>query len=245
MRLFSTSGDAGDAVYSLCIVKAMGGGKIAFTHRARTRENLLHDRRWQNLQRLFEAQDYIDEVFADGNVKADVDLDLFRSAFFPAMQRDYPRARWVAIPTWMAFVHGVDPKCQDEKWLTVEPNPVAKYVINRSPRYHGAGFPWKEIVDKIGKESVFIGTLDEHRDFINSFGMVSYLETPDLMDVAQVIAGSQWFIGNQSCPNAIAEGMKHSLLQESWPQNANCLFNRTNAVFALNRQTAIDWLDKQ
>jgi hypothetical protein len=44
-----------------------------------------------------------------------------------------------------------------------------------------------------------------------------------------LIAGSELFIGNQSCANAVAEGLKHPLIQETSTIHPDCIYVRPEA----------------
>lgn len=118
-------------------------------------------------------------------------------------------------------------------WLTItEPNPVAAVVFARSPRYRSARFPWKQAYARFGAQACFVGTDDEYREFTQTFGPLPYAVTPTLLDVARVIAGCRLFIGNQSCPRAIAEGLKVPVCMEVCRGTCdNCRFERRDAWY--------------
>lgn len=121
----------------------------------------------------------------------------------------------------------------NEPWLTVEPSPLSSglIAINRTDRYRNPFFPWKRIVDHYGPLLVFLGLPHEHGAFQNDFGPVAYHPTKTLLEMAQFIAGSALFIGNQSCANALAEGLKHLMIQETSLEIPDCVFLRTNAQY--------------
>jgi hypothetical protein len=50
-----------------------------------------------------------------------------------------------------------------------------------------------------------------------------------MLAVAQLIAGSSLFIGNQSSSNACAEGLKHPLIQETSLTYPDCVYVRPGA----------------
>lgn len=117
-------------------------------------------------------------------------------------------------------------------WLAVDRiEAIAPVVFHRSPRYWGDGFPWKEVVERWGKMAVFIGSAEEHLNFTNEFGAVPYYHTPTIFDLARVLAGVQLFVGNQSMPRAIAEGLKVNCFVEEWGHDPNTHFNRPNAWY--------------
>jgi|SRR5215813_782244 len=239
--VFSHSGDLGDIIYFLPVMRAMGGGKLKITEalagRVPTRQNLLENDAWQTLKELLEHQEYVDSVEPSDKHDADVDGDVFREPFHFALKTDYIQAREISLVTWQARAHGVDPACQEKQWLTVEPNPVARYVFNRTSRYTNPEFPWTAVYDSLGRDAVFLGMKDEYQQFIRTVGHVPYVETENLRQAAEIIRGSECFIGNQSCLYAIVEGMKHHALLEVWPGNPNCLFQRENVHHGYDQQT--------
>lgn len=115
--------------------------------------------------------------------------------------------------------------------MGIEPDPLAhgRIIIHRSPRYHNSHFPWKEIIQFYGPKLLFIGVSSEHQDFCSQFGQVEFKKTYNLMEVAKLVAGSLLFIGNQSSANAIAEAIKHPMIQESSLDRPDCIFRRPNA----------------
>ena len=82
--------------------------------------------------------------------------------------------------------------------------------------------PW----DKYARDAVFVGLPDEHAAFCREVGPVTQYPTDDLLQVARVIAGAKLFVGNQSSPRAIAEGLKKPVVQEIFMHDPNCCFNR-------------------
>lgn len=78
----------------------------------------------------------------------------------------------------------------------------------------------------------FVGTAAEHQDFCRSVGPVPWIATADFLDLARVIAGSELFVGNQSCPSALAEGLKHTMILEVYPPLPNCGFARLGRLDA-------------
>jgi hypothetical protein len=242
-RRFSHSGDLGDIIYFLPVMKALGGGPLEITRveagAVPTRRDLLEDDRWRTLKALLEDQDYVDSVEASETHRADVDGDAFREPFHTALRERYDEARLVNLVTWQAWAHHVDPSCQKTAWLTVTPNPVSRYVFNRTDRYTNPDFAWHAVHESLGAEAVFLGSRDEHELFVSSVGDVPYVETGSLLQAAEIIRGSECFVGNQSCLYALAEGMKHRALLEVWPGNPNCLFERDHVFHGWDRQTTI------
>lgn len=124
----------------------------------------------------------------------------------------------------------------NSSWLTVEPKKESsgRVIINRTDRYLNPAFNWKAVVGHYRRRLMFIGTFNEWKDFTSQFGMVDYRRTDDLLEVAQLIAGCDLFIGNQSVANAIAEGLKHHSIQETCLRLPDCIYYRSNAQYVTN-----------
>lgn len=132
---------------------------------------------------------------------------------------------------------GLGKDCLSRPWITgVTPKRLTPVVVNRTHRYHNPHFPWRQVLQKYNGWVTFIGTHQEYIDFEKQFGKgvcLCFYECDDLLEAAQVIAGSELFIGNQSCCYAIAEGMKHRTIQETDPRCPDCIYERDNAQYAL------------
>ena len=161
--------------------------------------------KYESLKPLLECQDYISGVsFEKHPTNIDFDVTGFRKHWGKG-----------TIIEMQAKELGVEPCI--EKWLKVEPNLnlQGKIVCCRSTRYRNDSFPWLEIVNRIRDRVVFIGVHDEYGNFVDKFGKVDRFLTINCLDIAQAIAGSDMFIGNQSSPFWIAAGLHHSLIQET------------------------------
>lgn len=220
------AGDLGDLLFAMCAFRALGGGTLCLHSEKWTRERMT-DEKIASIRSLLETQPYIKEVrwLKDGEA-VDTNLNDFRAEYFRTFNRpDFPKRR--NLCEWILRTHGVDPAKQNEHWLVVEePSLVARVVINRTPRYQNPNFPWAQIIKKYGGDIAFVGTPAEYLTFTQTFGDVDYITTQNLLAVAQVIAGADLFIGNQSCPYAIAEGLKKPAVLEVCPWLPNCLFDR-------------------
>ena len=60
---------------------------------------------------------------------------------------------------------------------------------------------------------------------------VIYTPTKNFLEVAQLIAGSKLFIGNQSAPYAVAEGLKHNSILEVTLPSPDCIYERDNGRY--------------
>lgn len=98
-----------------------------------------------------------------------------------------------------------------------------KWVISRTSRYNNAYFRWSEIVRQRGQDLLFLGLPSEHTKFCEQFGEVEYAPTKNLLEAAQLIAGSSFVIANQSSILAIAEALKHPRLIEVCPRQPDVI----------------------
>lgn len=124
--------------------------------------------------------------------------------------------------------HGITGK---NKWLHAEPSgeSAGRVVINWTERYPNEFFPWQEIVNHYGDTAFFVGLEREHQLFSARYGIIEYRPTKNLLELAELIAGCELFIGNQSVANAIAEGLKKPLIQATSLTIPDCVFMRQGA----------------
>lgn len=226
-KKFKHSGTLGDIVYGLALMKHFGGGEFYLHlnqvewiaqhyykskppeyHRGR-----MNEQDFEFIQGFFEAQDYITQakILNPNTDEITHNLDRFRPLF-----TQHPSNY---INTYCMAFGITDTETQNmisgQPWLTV-PEPIKVpdkfYVINRTSR----GFApternpqwdvWRE--DGVDTQSIFIGLPQEYEEFKQFSGWdLDYYPTKSMMEMAQVIAGSEHFIGNQSVALAIAQGL--------------------------------------
>lgn len=239
MSTFKHAGDLGDIIYGMAVMKVLGGGTLAL-HRAQWTRAGMTPLLLETIRPLLEAQPYVDKVrMLIPGEKIDHDLNNFRALYFKAWhQFGFPTRK--SLAAWMSEAHGLPLSIYNDPWISVDPNRVAKVVINRSTRYNNPLFPWKKAVEKYGADAIFCGYKYESDKFNHDFGVnVPFHTTKDLLELAQVIAGADLFIGNQSCAYAIAEAMKHIAVLEVDPKLPNCLFGRPDCVQGWNQETKL------
>ena len=215
---FCSSGDLGDILASLPAVRHLGGGDYYFVDRPVTKTL---STRAHLIRPLLEAQPYIREVIVgEPPQEAELyDFSTFRSGGIPwGVTLGALQAKWVGIPTGTTDF--------TTPWLTAKPAQgySDKLIVARSSRYQNFMFPWKKIVQFCGPDIVFIGLPDEHKAFCESFGNVEYRLTKDLLEAATVISGAAGFIGNQSSPFNVAEGLKVPRILECCLWATDCCY---------------------
>jgi len=217
MSSFKHSGDAGDVVYSLCTVKALGGGVVHLANNAGVRVPFT-EKHYRNVAPLVEMQPYVKRVCVHDGRDVLYNLDLFRKQFslFEHLGKLHLKA------------FGLDTELLETPWLTADKTKVERVVINLTPRYRNRFFPWIQIYRKYGKAAVFVGSPAEHAQFESCYGPIRYYPTEDYAKLAAVINGADLFIGNQSSPLAIASGLGKEIVCEISQETPNCILNRKN-----------------
>ena len=251
MKKFKHSGALGDLIYSLPIVQHLGGGEFYLhlnqmdwigQHYYGALPNPFHQGRmttkdYDYMQSFMLAQPYI-SAFDTMSPEREIthNLDRFRPSF-------------VGHPTnyidLYAQTFNITEPLSNRPWLTVpsiELLPRGRtIVINRTERWIPTtpGPVWAEL-RRSGAEAqaVFVGLRHEYQKFqADTHWSLPWIETPTMLDLAQVIAGAAQFIGNQSSALAMAIGLGvPSILCEArtdMPRDRNeCYFPKmTNVVY--------------
>jgi len=216
---FSHSGDIGDIIYALPTIRALGGGSLRLFHVPGKTAHGMSEGKANRLKTLLVKQPYIDQVvWSPGG--PDHSLNGFRDHWATGNLADMHLA-----------THGLDWFHRIEPWIAVEPVKVYDVIIHRSDRYHGS-FPWSALVEYYQGKVGFVGFQDEHARFVQQFGEVPFVEAPDYLSLARVIAGAKWFAGNQSSPLAVAHAMKANVMTEICPGHSqqHCVYQRSNHI---------------
>jgi ADP-heptose:LPS heptosyltransferase len=149
-----------------------------------------------------------------GDPAADVDLDRFRGVLFRGFEGNYVQAYHLTF--------GLPFNTEDlqEPWLEADPKRIAPIVINRTFRYRcpdGTG-TWQNLLAQanIVQNGIFVGNEDEHEDFVRLTGFnIDRYPVQDFKELADVIAGADLFMGNQSAAYSIAMGLGKSSVLET------------------------------
>lgn len=232
--IYAHSGDLGDVAYALETIRRLGGGHLklgtdmGFKFHSHCREPMTPER-VKLIKGLAEAQDYILSVshFEGKPDPSWFNLNLFRSTFRGCKGPTCTNLQRASLRHF-----GLSVQDETQPWLKVKLSEKRDHRITvaRSPRYHNDAFPWKELVEKYDERMFFVGLETEYKDFCQEFGKVGRVETPTLLDCAKAIQRGSIFIGNQSCPYAIAEGLKKPAVLECWTTESNTLFQRPDVL---------------
>lgn len=223
MLKFLHNGDVGDCIAGLPAIRQLGGGKLIFTQRPNPRPFADTS---AMLKPLFEAQPYIHSCeWQDDPEPVDFNLCTFRHS-------------WVhngSLAHMQAYHCGLK-HLDTSPWFKVDPlNYAGRIIINRTPRYQNGAFPWKQVIEKYGDRLLFVGLPHEHADFQKMFSFyVEHHMVEDYLELARIIAGSDFFIGNQSSCCWVAMGLGHPLVQEGHAGIKDSVIPNPRAFFIRN-----------
>lgn len=209
---FKHFGLIGDIIYAIPAMKALAGNKKIHLHlqinqqslykksmRHMNQGKILTEKSVQMLAPLLLAQPEFAVVDVLGNQRVDYDLDEFRN--FPF---DYNTNH---ICRWYFHMYGITADL-GKPWLKVEPDPAYRneIVIARSFRYRAPGISYDFL--KAYPDITFVGLKEEFEDMQRMIPQLKHRTVKNFLEFAQIIAGSKFFIGNQSFPFAVAEALK-------------------------------------
>lgn len=225
MKSYKHSGTLGDIIYSLALVKHFGGGEF-YLHLGQINWIVKHYYGGQPLpfhqgrmtvqdfefmQSFMQAQSYISKFapLDPGASEITHNLDRFRPLFVghPGNYVDiYAEAFDIRDPAMQR-------QLRQEPWLTVpQPRTISgkNYVINRTARWSDPHCleTWQDILEQAGDQALFVGLAQEHQEFQQWTGLtLDWQPTETLLDLAEIIAGAEQFIGNQSVALSLAIGL--------------------------------------
>lgn len=226
--LVSSTGDVGDVLYLLNLLKHLPGGphSLGIRHSTMTKAKTADKavRLFELLKPFVEQQSYIKEFkILEPEDKVDWVSEDFRKLRHFTVGETLMQAHlnhYCAVKKTQLHISGSTP------WLTVTPSPKSKgrVVVNLTERYRNQSFRWKDVVKHYKHHLLFVGLEYEWKEFCGNYGYVDFQPTDNMLQVAELIAGSDLFIGNQSSAFAIAEGLKHRRIQETSLVFPDCIF---------------------
>jgi ADP-heptose:LPS heptosyltransferase len=227
MNTFKHSGTLGDIVYGLALMKHFGGGEF-YLHLGQVdwitqhyyggapdpfHQGRMTQKDLEFMQDFFLAQDYITKCEAmTPTTEITHNLDRFRPLFV-----GHPANYIVTYCMAFGVTDAIDQaEIVEGPWLSV-PNPKViegkPYVVNRTPRgftppgCNPAWTQWRE--DGVDEQSIFVGLPEEYEEFKKLTGWkLDYYPTKTMLELAEVIAGAEQFLGNQSVALSMAQGLR-------------------------------------
>jgi hypothetical protein len=231
MNTFHHTGDLGDIIASLPVIRALGGGRLVISDAKfplghGPRESL-RGARFEALRPIVDAVPYVSEIVWEDNPQGIThDIASFRSL---------PWKNFETLTQWQGRYFKLNLPDAPPPWLHVpHPDIHNKIVVARTHRYRTRFFPWRLITDRYWKDMIFLGLRSEYADFmVASQKHIEWVKTTNLFDAARVIAGSRLFIGGQSVLFWIAAGLGHPLIQETHDKiyTRNSVIPRPNAIY--------------
>lgn len=224
------SGKVGDILYSLPAAKALGVEVLYIPENTDQCTGL-----YSNMRRLLEQQPWLKEVreypslggtfgkmIKDPNIRIDIDLD---------RHFEHPNRGKVNMVKRYADVFGL--KLDHTKpWLTVEgPREIPRdyNLINLTPRFRdNSRVDWKRVYEHIPKPVYFIGTVEEHEEFIEKISPIERLCTTDFLTFALAIKYCSALYCNQSASLPVAQSLSIPYHCEFKPGKTNCKFFTPN-----------------
>lgn len=234
---FLHAGDLGDIIYALKAIQLIGGGKLVLTSDYKglyPPRSPVKRPAFDLFKSFLERQSYISGVeYSETGTVCTYDMSRFRE--FWNLRHTKHKLPYESLVEMNCYNVGVEPLFTPAPWLTADSKAIAPIIIHRSQRYNEPKFPWGEIVQKFGRHLCFVGLPEEHKIFTAAFGKVAFYQPVDFDDLAAVINGAKWFLGNQSFPCAIALGLGKNVYQETYyskkdgsEATPDCQLNRPN-----------------
>lgn len=226
---FQHTGNAGDVIFALPVLKKLHqvvkqplNLLLKINEPMRLSNGLVHplnnvmlnQATVDMLKPLMLAQPYINscEVYKDEHI--DINLSLFRRA---GIRQDRGN-----IARWNFYTTGVTANLS-EKWLFVEPD--LKYansiIIARSQRYNNPVIDHSFLAKY--PDVVFLGVKAEYENMQKMIPHIRWVQVKNFLEMAQIIAGGKFFIGNQSFPFSLAEGLKAKRVLETYHAAPNVI----------------------
>jgi hypothetical protein len=223
------SGNAGDIIYSLPVVKKLS--EMTFkpvnfllklgehlhlspgdTHPLNN--VMLNQAMADNLMPLLNSQEYINETQIYSEQKVHLNLSLFRES---GLELDKGN-----IARWNFYTTGINGNLS-EPWLKATPNTEFSdsIVLARSTRYNNPLIDYSFLSEH--KNVVFVGVKQEYERMKKVVKNLYWHRVNNFLELAEVINGSKLFIGNQSFPFSVAEGLKAVRLLEVYHRIPNVI----------------------
>jgi hypothetical protein len=244
-RRFKHSGDWGDMVYGLAVVKALGGGSVLVTPHPNPK---CHPRQVQTratfnlVAPLMRQQPYVEEaVFREEYDRADADYDL--------NERDHDWPPGSLIAKQFACCGARPGRALRDPWLAVDwpvvlpGRPVLVHACPRKRRFNPT-FPWKHVLERWGHAAAVVGTREEAEELFALCGCrVPFVATADFLELARLLAGCEVFVGSCSLPMAVAQGLGRPVVQEEIVPWKPATLGHEDALYVPPSETDVDEVD--
>lgn len=228
--VFRHSGERGDIIYGLPLVRSFGGGSLLIDPNSTAGgKRPLGEEAARAMLPLLEAQPYISTTGIYDGESIDIDLDAFRGVGDSLYQEHLAHSHCRGL--------GISPAQVDlnSAWLSVPSIALAEIVLARTGRREGT-LDWS-VLKRFERRCLFIGSRYEHSLFQRQFGLtVQFFHARDYLELAGVVAGAKLIVSDQTFVFALAEGLKIPRVLEVFPAAPNCLPQSDNGHTMLTEQ---------
>lgn len=171
---------------------------------------------FEMLRPLVISQEYIEDYLVYEGQEAFFDFDVIRLERFTGQPRG-------SLNRWFNYSFPQMASDLSESWVNVPRGTVDKITINFTQRYrnHVISYAFlKKYQDKIQ----FAGLKSERDLFCSQHGLdMPLIEVKDFLELAEIIKGSKFFLGNASMCFQLAESMKVPRILETFPMMPNVI----------------------
>lgn len=236
MTTFSHSGSTGDTFNSLVAAKILGGGdfylrlnniekmiqeKLGWGDAGRHKGRMTQDD-YEQMRELMLHQSYINsfEIYKGETIDYELEnacLHLETGTIPRNFAIQHAQAQGIDIKKHFRELQ-IDPYMECRETRKFPGRPI---VVFRAPHYQDGNKAmsptWKDFVDRgLSEQAVFIGLEEDHQWFEESLKVaVPHYRTPDFMEMARVIQGSELFISSMSSPCALALALGKTMMIET------------------------------
>ncbi len=214
------SGPLGDLIYSFPLIKKLSerhkcnlyvnlNKKFTYEYYKHTGKGFyIDDRTYNFLIPLLEKQTFISKFKKYENEKIDVNLDLFR---------EIPISFTFNSPRWFFAITGEHFDLNNPSLFVDEHAKIKnKIIILRSFRFRNIYINYDFL--KNYENLLYVGVEEEYQDLKKSIPNLEMYNCKDLLEMAQIIKSSKFFLGNMSVGYALSETLKVPRLLEGCPE---------------------------
>jgi len=236
-NIFYHRGSRGDIIYALPTILACGGDAILYL---RKEEHL------KFLYNLLKTQSYIKDVRYKG------DVEKYGHSWSNGSiinLSGFAHIAWAKRNQHLVLSHL---ETQDKEydlsqaWIdSIEPKYLSDIIIGRTTKYHDKEEIDWTMLEPFKDRCKFVGYAREYKHFIRKYKIdIEFYQVQDGLELAQIIKGSKFFIGNQSVAFAIAEAMKHPRFLEVCYAFNNCQPHGEDGYTYLTNNLINEYLNK-
>lgn len=176
---------------------------------------------FEMIKPLLMAQPYIESVEVYEGQHIDYNLDIIRQQKISIPYGSLARWYFYAFPEMACDLSVPFITCEDTDTALMVKDHL---LINLTSRYRNNWINYEFLNERFLDTPIyFLGTAGEAHDFVDRVPRAKWLQVDDFLDMAVAIKNCKLFLGNQSLPYWIAEGLKVPRVLEVCPFAPNCI----------------------